>query len=73
MTCCRCLRGRGLPLESVAAVCLDAALTLTHALALADVALPRAGELVVHLIGPRRELDALPSASLRVVAVLAPG
>ena len=54
---------RGLPLESVAAVCLDAALTLTHALAVAAVPIPRVGQLVVHLIGARRELDALPSAS----------
>jgi len=41
---------------------LDAALTLTHALALAAVPLPARGELVVHLIGPRRELDAMPGA-----------
>jgi len=60
-------RTRGLPLESVAAVCLDAALSLTHALAAAAVPLPREGQLVVHLIGPRRELDALPSASNRFV------
>ena len=45
-------------------MCLGATLTLTHALALAAVPVPRDGEVVVHLIGPRRELDALPSASL---------
>jgi hypothetical protein len=43
-------------------VCLDAALTLTHALAVAAVPLPRAGQLVVHLLGPRRELDAMHGA-----------
>jgi hypothetical protein len=56
---------RRLPLASPAALCLDAALTLAHALTLLRVPLPHArgaAELTVHLLGPRRELDQLPGA-----------
>ena len=51
---------RGWPLDCLHALWLDTALTLVHALVLTGVRVAR-GRVVVHLVGPRRELDQLPA------------
>ena len=59
---------RGWSLDSRHALWLDAALTLVHALVLTGVRVARS-RVVVHLVGPRRELDQLP-AFLETVRLL---